>query len=247
MVLLLSSANQQAPVFLPPQIKISIDLSSKYLVLSDLTRKCFLVLHHFSAHNVTTDIENDVAKCTAISEFILAYPVVSYAIIDSQSSSMLPPLSQAQDSENNYLATMIRLYCIHTKQLQEMTIFVNGEQSVNANSSVSPTPQLNTAVESNGVLLASASQNGSNSSLLQHQTLPENKRKMNASMEYKRNVEQDTFKLKSLKTLRVSRNYSPALIKLIIKECTKSTRQGTMKPFEFLNLKNNRSPNPKLI
>ena len=49
---------------------------------------------------------------------------------------------------------MIRLYCIQPKQLEEMTILniLNGEQSINANSnsSVSPTPQLNTAVERNG-------------------------------------------------------------------------------------------------
>ena len=43
-------------------------------------------------------------------------------------------------------------------------------------------PQLNTAVESSGVLLASASQNGS----------------MNTSMELKSDVEQETFKLKSI-------------------------------------------------
>ena len=274
----LSSANQQAPVFLPPQIKTSIDLSSKYLVLSDLTRKCFYVLHLFE------DIDNDVAKCTAISEFILAYPAVSFAIIDSQeiktrkynqlnnvntnnnnnnnaslinedlnsnenslsisaandtlnaslssSSSMLPQLSQApaQDSENNYLATMIRLYCIQTKQLQEMTIFLNGEQSVNAysNSSVSPTPpQLNGAIESSsGVLpgLASASQNGSSSSLLLL-----NKSKMNASMEFKSDVEQETFKLKSLLGVGTHK----------LSGSDKSVTQVLMTPDAFLNSPNN--------
>ena len=174
-------ANQQAQMFLPPQIKTCIDLSSKYLVLSDLTRKCFYVLHIFE------DIENDVAKCTAISEFILAYPAVNFAIIDSQEIKT--------QNQLDYLATMIRLYCIQKKQLQEMTIHLNGEQSVNAynNSSVSLTPQLNTTTESNDVLLASASQNGSDSSLL----LP-NKSKMNASMEFQRDVEQNTVKLKSL-------------------------------------------------
>ena len=277
----LSSANQQSQMFLPPQIKTSIDLSSKYLVLSDLTRKCFYVLHLFE------DIDNDVAKCTAISEFILAYPAVSFAIIDSQeiktrkynqlnnvntnnnnnaslinedlnsnenslsisaandmlnaslssSSSMLPQLSQAQaqDSDNNYLATMIRLYCIQTKQLQEMTIFLNGEQSVNAysNSSVSPTPQLNTAIESSGVLLASASQNGSNSSLLLHQILPEanklNKSKMNTSMEFKSDVEQETFKLKSLLGLGANK----------LSGSDNSVTPVLMTPDAFLNSPNN--------
>jgi hypothetical protein len=236
-------ANQKAQMFLQPQIKTCIDLSSKYLVLSDLTRKCFYVL------NLLTDVENDKAKFTAISEFILAYPAVSFAIIDSRdietrknnqlnnvktnnnnaslineeldrkennlsisaanhminanlssSSTMLPQLSQqaqAQDSENNY-ATMIRLYCIQTKQLQEMTIFLNSEKSVNAynNSLVSPTPQLNTAIESSGVLLASASQNGSNSSLLLS--------KMNA-LEFESDAEQDTAKMNSFFDVEVNK------------------------------------------
>ena len=170
----------QSQMYLPPQIKTSIDLSSKYLVLSDLTRKCFYVLHLFE------DIDNDVAKCTAISEFILAYPAVNFAIIDSQEIKT--------QNQLDYLATMIRLYCIQKKQLQEMTIHLKGEQSVNAyNSSVSLTPQLNTAIESNGVSLASASQNGSNSSLL----LP-NKSPSRASMEFHRDVEQNTVKLKGL-------------------------------------------------
>jgi hypothetical protein len=214
--------------------------------------------------------------------FILAYPAVSFAIIDSQeiktrkynqlnnvntnnnnnaslinedlnsnenslsisaandtlnaslssSSSMLPQLSQApaQDSENNYLATMIRLYCIQTKQLQEMTIFLNGEQSVNAysNSSVSPTPpQLNGAIESSsGVLpgLASASQNGSSSSLLLL-----NKSKMNASMEFKSDVEQETFKLKSLLGVGTHK----------LSGSDKSVTQVLMTPDAFLNSPNN--------
>ena len=93
----LSSANQQVPVFPPPQIKTSIDLSSKYLVLSDLTRRCFYVLHLFE------DIDNDVAKCTAISEFILDYPAVSFAISDSpiQPKNKYNQLNNVNTNNNN--------------------------------------------------------------------------------------------------------------------------------------------------
>jgi enhancer of mRNA-decapping protein 4 len=183
------SAGQQPPMFLPPQIKTCIDLSSKYLVLSDLTRKCFYVLHLFE------DIDNDVAKCNAISEFILPIPAVSFAIIDSQeikynqlnknkneqinedlnsnekslrisaandalnallssSSSILSQFHelQAQDPENNF--STIRLYCIQTKQLQELTILLmeyksdsnNFTEVTTATNSTSSTTQLGAQV-----------------------------------------------------------------------------------------------------
>jgi hypothetical protein len=46
-----------------PVLKTAIDLSSTYLLMSDITRKCFYVLH------LTQDANE--ARCTAISEFIL--------------------------------------------------------------------------------------------------------------------------------------------------------------------------------
>ena len=178
--------------------KTAIDLSSKYLVLSDISRKCFYVLH------IHADLEANLAYCVAISEFILAYPAISYAIIDSQqiktkkynqlnnvntqnsnhassmghhnsdfdlnsnensltqndlmNTSLSSSISNSNstliansnsnnnglDSDNSDLVTMIRLYCIQTKQLQEMQIFLSGDQSVNAynNNSVSPPPPL---------------------------------------------------------------------------------------------------------
>lgn len=62
----------------PPLFKMAIDLSSKYLVMSDITRKCFYVLHFF------VNVERTFANCVSISEFNLAYPAISFAVIDTQ-------------------------------------------------------------------------------------------------------------------------------------------------------------------
>ena len=60
-----------------PVFKTAIDLSSKYLVMSDIMRKCFLVLH------LQTDFVNNKAECFAVSEFLLAYPALHFAIIET--------------------------------------------------------------------------------------------------------------------------------------------------------------------
>lgn len=178
-----------------PCIKTSIDLSSKYLVMSDITRKCFYVLH------LNLDNSNYTCRCTAISEYILAYPALSFAIIEaneikakkynqlnninstnvdeltnveastdilnvslSSSSSLNPPNSVPQlNSEQEHLINVIRLYCIQTKQLQEMQIFLTGDQNISSyNSAGSPTPLMP---------ISSAASLNQSSSLLQ-QLLP---------------------------------------------------------------------------
>jgi enhancer of mRNA-decapping protein 4 len=58
--------------------KSSIDLTSNYLVLSDIARKCFYILH------ILANLDDNLAYCSAISEFILAFPALSFDIIDSQ-------------------------------------------------------------------------------------------------------------------------------------------------------------------
>ena len=57
-----------------PVLKTSLDASATFLVMSDITRKCFYVLHL---------VQGAVARCLALSEYILAYPALSFAIIDS--------------------------------------------------------------------------------------------------------------------------------------------------------------------
>lgn len=163
------STSSQMPCF-----KTAIDLTSKYLVMSDITRKCFYVLH------LIQESEPYLARCSAISEYILAYPAVSFAIIDSQQikakkynqlnnltsgnpqEDLTNSLAESNDlintsisssasasvpqltNDQEHLVTMIRVYCIQTKQLQEMQIFLTGEQTISSfnNASNSPPPPL---------------------------------------------------------------------------------------------------------
>jgi hypothetical protein len=73
-----SGLSQQQHHGLLPYFKTGIDLSSHYLVMSDITSKCFYILTLNQNHAANT------ARCTCISEFMLAYPALSFAIIDSQ-------------------------------------------------------------------------------------------------------------------------------------------------------------------
>ncbi len=190
-----SSLSSTQPNLPAPLFKTAIDLTSTYLVMSDITRKCFFVLHLFQ------DTEKKQASCTAISEYILAYPALSFAIIDSYrvkarkynqlntTQSQLPNSLTQEDlnsSESNSLdlisdvnntssagdlCTMIRLYCIQTKQLQEMQIFLSGEQSINAynNSSASLSPP---PIQS--ILLGSNSPFTKSGNLISNSTLTSN-------------------------------------------------------------------------
>lgn len=72
------SASLPAPMF-----KTAIDLSSKYLIMSDIMRKCFLVLH------LQTDMVNNKAECFALSEFLLAYPALSFVITETAKIKVL--------------------------------------------------------------------------------------------------------------------------------------------------------------
>lgn len=221
--------NKQNPL---PTFKTAIDLSSKYLVMSDITRKCFYVLH------LMQDFDTNQAMCTAISEYLLTYPALSFAIIDTQkiknrkfnqlnnvnattatntsgafTSSSNAPTDEIDESLNRSVNdlinssmassvsvpggekvmssssntqlnttgagpsepdagnffTMIRLYCIQTKQLQEMQILLNGEQSINFyNSSISPPhlppPQALMPLSSSATSLLSTSLTSNNTS-----------------------------------------------------------------------------------
>ncbi|CAF0712129.1 unnamed protein product [Brachionus calyciflorus] len=163
-----------------PIFKTTIDLSSKYLIMSDITRKCFYVLH------LSLDQSSYSCRCSAISEYILAYPALSFTVIDIQqikakkynqlnnltsgnmstptdltnteantdllnisltSSNSLNPTNgvpQLTSQDQEQLITVIRLYCIQTKQLQEMHIFLTGDTNMSSfnNNSNSPPPPL---------------------------------------------------------------------------------------------------------
>ena len=180
--------------------------------MSDITRKCIFVLHLFK------DLKNNIARCVAVSEFILPHPALSFNIIDSykvkasiynqfnnvnntkaledshlqdsltgEQQQQLPhqlmslssyassldqsiTINPAIDSDTD-LVTIIRLYCIQTKQLQEMQIFLTGKESIDAYSNLSNSPPHPIAcgaspVRFNSVSLTGSSTASSNAQLI---------------------------------------------------------------------------------
>jgi len=237
-------AHQQAL----PLFKTSIDLTSTYLVMSDITRKCFYVLHLFQ------DQDKKQASCTAISEYLLAYPALSFAIIDSyrvkarkynqlntslsqqpnnlilddlmntsdlNSLDLTDLIGSSNNNNNNSsadLCTMIRLYCIQTKQLQEMQIFLTGEQSINAynnsSTSLSPPPSASQQVPlaipiTNSFTTKTTTTTPSHGQSILHKLLP------NASSPIKLNNQQQFLSLSSSSTslrLKGSASYNSELL-----------------------------------
>ncbi|XP_048886559.1 enhancer of mRNA-decapping protein 4-like isoform X1 [Brienomyrus brachyistius] len=114
-----------------PSLKVALDLSAGYLVLSDVQRKVLYVME------VQQNQEKGRAGFTAVSEFLLTHPVLSFGLQDVsccrlQPSEVLPP---DEDSESmttegsqgglaeSKTGVQIHLYSIHTKCLQDVQIW----------------------------------------------------------------------------------------------------------------------------
>ncbi|KAM8861537.1 enhancer of mRNA-decapping protein 4 [Synchiropus picturatus] len=113
-----------------PGLKASLDLSSEYLILTDVQRKVLYVME------LRQDLENGKASFTAISEFLLTHPVLSFGVRDvghsrlrhtevlpaeEESESMTTEGSQGPAESKSGVA--IKLYCVHTKSLQDVQIW----------------------------------------------------------------------------------------------------------------------------
>uniref|UniRef100_A0A8C9RZ60 Enhancer of mRNA-decapping protein 4 n=1 Tax=Scleropages formosus TaxID=113540 RepID=A0A8C9RZ60_SCLFO len=107
-----------------PTLKASLDLSAEFLILSDVQRKVLYVME------LVQDQEKGMAAFTAISEFLLTHPVLSFGIQDVSRGRMrhtevLPPDEESESTTNEGShgaleakadqTIQIKLYCIHTK------------------------------------------------------------------------------------------------------------------------------------
>uniref|UniRef100_A0A8C9VWD7 Enhancer of mRNA-decapping protein 4 n=1 Tax=Scleropages formosus TaxID=113540 RepID=A0A8C9VWD7_SCLFO len=109
-----------------PTLKASLDLSAEFLILSDVQRKVLYVME------LVQDQEKGMAAFTAISEFLLTHPVLSFGIQDVSRGRMrhtevLPPDEESESTTNGGhhchgaleakadQTIQIKLYCIHTK------------------------------------------------------------------------------------------------------------------------------------
>ncbi|KPP76275.1 enhancer of mRNA-decapping protein 4-like, partial [Scleropages formosus] len=114
-----------------PTLKASLDLSAEFLILSDVQRKVLYVME------LVQDQEKGMAAFTAISEFLLTHPVLSFGIQDVSRGRMrhtevLPPDEESESTTNEGShgaleakadqTIQIKLYCIHTKSLQDVQV-----------------------------------------------------------------------------------------------------------------------------
>ncbi|XP_077144241.1 enhancer of mRNA-decapping protein 4 isoform X3 [Ranitomeya variabilis] len=112
-----------------PGLKASLDLSAEFLILTDVHRKVLYVIELYQNQ------ENGSAAFTSVSEFLLTHPVLSFGIQDVsrcrlQHTEVLPSEvegdnvsgDEALEIDEEDFAVLIKLFCVHTKALQDVQI-----------------------------------------------------------------------------------------------------------------------------
>ncbi|XP_048211253.1 enhancer of mRNA-decapping protein 4 isoform X2 [Perognathus longimembris pacificus] len=118
-------------VSVPPSLKVCLDLSAEYLILSDVQRKVLYVME------LLQNQEEGRACFSSISEFLLTHPVLSFGIqvvsrCRLRHTEVLPAEEENDNlgAENSHGAgavesaagVLIKLFCVHTKALQDVQI-----------------------------------------------------------------------------------------------------------------------------
>lgn len=124
-----------------PSLKASLDLSAEYLILTDVQRKVLYVME------LRQDLEKGKASFTAVSEFLLTHPVLSFGVRDVTHSRLRHTEVLPAEEESESMTTegtqgptesksgiQIKLYCVHTKSLQDVQIWF--QPNVGSSSSV---------------------------------------------------------------------------------------------------------------
>ncbi|XP_048461646.1 enhancer of mRNA-decapping protein 4 isoform X1 [Rhincodon typus] len=118
-----------------PSLKASLDLSAEYLILSDVQRK---VLYVMELHQ---NQDEGKAHFVSISEFLLTHPVLSFGIQDVSRCRPrhIEALSAEEDSDTlnaegtpglvESSVVQLKLYCVHTKTLQDVQIYFQPHQN----------------------------------------------------------------------------------------------------------------------
>lgn len=112
-----------------PSLKASLDLSSEYLILTDVQRKVLYVME------LEQNLEKGKASFTVVSEFLLTHPVLSFGVRDVTQCRLQHTEVLPAEEEGESLTTectqgptaskpgiQIKLYCVHTKSLQDVQI-----------------------------------------------------------------------------------------------------------------------------
>uniref|UniRef100_A0A8C2KF40 Enhancer of mRNA-decapping protein 4 n=1 Tax=Cyprinus carpio TaxID=7962 RepID=A0A8C2KF40_CYPCA len=117
-----------------PSLKASLDLSAEFLILSDVQRKVLYVME------LLQDQEQGRASFTAVSEFLLTHPVLSFGIQDVararlRHTEVLPPDEESERNQGpseSKSGIQIKLYCVHTKSLQDVQIWFQPNQGASS-------------------------------------------------------------------------------------------------------------------
>ncbi|XP_053808602.1 enhancer of mRNA-decapping protein 4 isoform X1 [Vidua chalybeata] len=114
-----------------PSLKVCLDLSAEYLILSDVQRKVLYVME------LMQNQEEGKAYFSSISEFLLTHPVLSFGIqavsrcrlrhtevlpAEEENDNLSVEGSQGSGAVESAAGVLIKLFCVHTKALQDVQI-----------------------------------------------------------------------------------------------------------------------------
>ncbi|KFO86777.1 Enhancer of mRNA-decapping protein 4, partial [Buceros rhinoceros silvestris] len=114
-----------------PSLKVCLDLSAEYLILSDVQRKVLYVME------LMQNQEEGKAHFSSISEFLLTHPVLSFGIqavsrcrlrhtevlpAEEENDSLSVEGAQGAGAVESAAGELIKLFCVHTKALQDVQI-----------------------------------------------------------------------------------------------------------------------------
>ncbi|NWR76867.1 EDC4 protein, partial [Centropus unirufus] len=114
-----------------PSLKVCLDLSAEYLILSDVQRKVLYVME------LMQNQEEGKAYFSSISEFLLTHPVLSFGIqavsrcrlrhtevlpAEEENDSLSVESAQGAGAVESAAGVLIKLFCVHTKALQDVQI-----------------------------------------------------------------------------------------------------------------------------
>uniref|UniRef100_A0A8C5TY67 Enhancer of mRNA-decapping protein 4 n=1 Tax=Malurus cyaneus samueli TaxID=2593467 RepID=A0A8C5TY67_9PASS len=114
-----------------PSLKVCLDLSAEYLILSDVQRKVLYVME------LMQNQEEGKAYFSSISEFLLTHPVLSFGIqavsrcrlrhtevlpAEEENDNLSVEGAQGSGAVESAAGVLIKLFCVHTKALQDVQI-----------------------------------------------------------------------------------------------------------------------------
>ncbi|XP_033125273.1 enhancer of mRNA-decapping protein 4-like isoform X2 [Anneissia japonica] len=114
-----------------PSLKAKLDLTASYIIMSDIKRKVLYILQIYQNAEVGT------AHISSISEFLLTQPMLSFFVVDA-SQKKFKHTAEYDNNDETYLSgeiessigTVVKMFCVHTKSLQEFQVRFQPQSSV---------------------------------------------------------------------------------------------------------------------